>query len=96
MESKFTARAQLPRPADLFIPGHLGGWLALFRPARKPQALAVDLWVDIQRGETLLLSLATHRYFAAPRIPGTVAADHPGPTPDRRDRSSLGWKTVLR
>src|SRR5438093_1085353 len=43
MVGLFHAGPQLRRPADLFIPGHLGGWLALFRPARKPQALAVDL-----------------------------------------------------
>jgi len=30
------------------------------------------------------------------RIPGAVAADHPGPAPDRRDGSGLGWKTVQR
>ena len=39
----FHAGPQLRRPADLFLAGHLGGWLALFRPAREPQAHAVDL-----------------------------------------------------
>jgi hypothetical protein len=52
--------------------------------------------VDLQRGETLLLSLATHRYLVAPGIPGAVAADHPGPPPDRRDGSCFAWKTVQR
>ena len=53
-------------------------------------------WVDLQRGETLLLSLATHRYLIAPRATGALAADHPGPAPDRKDGSCFGWKVVRR
>ena len=52
----FHAGAQLRRPADLFIPGHVGGWLALFRSARKPQALALDL------GKTQYRSGFAHRF----------------------------------
>ena len=53
-------------------------------------------WVDLQRGETLLLSRATHRYLVAPRGTGEVAADHPGPAPDRRDGSCFRWNVVRR
>ena len=60
----------------------------------KPGEAETFQWVDLQRGETLLLSLATHRYIVAPKTPGAVAADHPGPAPDRRDGSCLSWKTV--
>lgn len=62
----------------------------------KPGDAETFQWVDLQRGETLLLSLATNRYIVAPRTPGVVAADHPGPAPDRRDGSCLSWKTVQR
>lgn len=52
-------------------------------------------WVDLQRGETLLLSLATHRYLVAPNLApadsGPLAADHPGPAPDRKDGSCFRW-----
>lgn len=51
-------------------------------------------WVDLQRGDTLLLSLATHRYLAVPQTPGPVAANHPGPAPDRKDGSCFKWKVV--
>lgn len=51
-------------------------------------------WVDLQRGDTLLLSLATHRYIVAPKEPGAVAADHPGPEPDRKDGSCFAWKVA--
>ena len=51
-------------------------------------------WVDLQRGDTLLMSLATHRYLVAPRMAGPLAADHPGPAPDRKDGSCLEWRIV--
>ena len=53
-------------------------------------------WVDLQRGETLLLSLATHRYLAAPSAGGAVSADHPGPEPGRKDGSCFQWKPAPR
>jgi beta-xylosidase len=60
----------------------------------KPGDAETFQWVDLQRGETLLLSLATHRYIVAPKTPGAVAADHPGPAPDRRDGSCFSWKAA--
>jgi hypothetical protein len=51
-------------------------------------------WVDLQRGDTLLMSLATHRYVIAPRTPGPIAADHAGPAPDRKDGSCFQWRIV--
>ena len=51
-------------------------------------------WIDLQRGDTLFLSLATDRYVVAPRDPGMVAADHAGPAPDRKDGSCFAWKIV--
>jgi hypothetical protein len=53
-------------------------------------------WVDLQRGDTLFLSLATHRYIVAPKDSGAVAANHPGPAPDRKDGSCFAWKSVPR
>ena len=53
-------------------------------------------WVDLQRGDTLFLSLATHRYIVAPKDAGAVAADHPGPAPDRKDGSCFTWKAADR
>ena len=49
-------------------------------------------WVDLHRGEILLLSLSTHRYIVAPSGEGAVSADHPGPSPDRKDGSCFTWK----
>jgi xylan 1,4-beta-xylosidase len=62
----------------------------------KPGDAETFQWVDLQRAETLFLSLATHRYIVAPKDPGSIAADHPGPSPDRKDGSCFRWKTVGR
>jgi beta-xylosidase len=49
-------------------------------------------WVDLQRGDVLLLSLATHRYVVT--AAGVVSAGHAGPAPDRRDGSVFTWKAA--
>ncbi len=60
--------------------------------AGKPGNAETFQWVDLQRGETLLLSLATDRYVVAPATGGAVAADHAGPSPGRKDGSCFTWK----
>jgi beta-xylosidase len=62
----------------------------------KPGDAETFQWVDLQRGDTLFLSLETHRYIVAPKDAGAVAADHPGPAPDRKDGSCFAWKAVPR
>jgi hypothetical protein len=62
----------------------------------KPGDAETFQWVDLHRGETLFLSLATHRYIVAPKDAGAVAADHPGPAPDRKDGSCFAWKSAGR
>jgi len=52
--------------------------------------------VDLQRGDTLFLSLATHRYIIAPENPGAVAADHSGPAPYREDGPCFTWRAAGR
>jgi len=64
--------------------------------AGKPGDAETFQWIDLQRGEILLLSLATHRYILAPHASGAVSADHPGPAPDRRGGSCLTWKVAGR
>ena len=62
----------------------------------KPGDSETFQWVDLQRGETLLLSLATHRYLAVPSAGGAVSADHLGPELGRKDGSCFTWRTVPR
>lgn len=64
--------------------------------AGRPGDAETFQWVDLQRGDTLLLSLATHRYLVAPPAGGPVAADHAGPSPDRKDGSCFSWKLARR
>ena len=66
----------------------------VLKAVAKPGDAETFQWVDLQRGDTLFLSLATHRYILAPKTAGAVSADHPGPAADRKDGSCFSWKAV--
>ena len=52
-------------------------------------------WVNLMRGDTMLMSLANHRYLAAkPNEPGPVTVTATGPRPARQGGECLKWKTV--
>ena len=52
-------------------------------------------WVNLMRGDTMLMSLANHRYLATkPNQPGPVTVSATGPRPDRRDGACFKWKAV--
>lgn len=71
-----------------------GGWGNVIVKSGEPGDAETFQWVDLQRGETLFLSLSTHRYLVAPPMAGAIAADNPGPAPDRRDGSCFRWTLV--
>jgi beta-xylosidase len=52
-------------------------------------------WVNLMRGDTMLMSLANHRYLATkPNEPGPVTVSATGPRPDRKGGACFKWKTV--
>ena len=52
-------------------------------------------WVNLMRGDTMLMSLVNHRYLATkPNVPGSVAATATGPSPTRKGGAEFKWKTV--
>ena len=51
-------------------------------------------WVNLMRGDTMLMSL-NHRYLATkPNRPGPVTATATGPQPDRKGGACFKWKAV--
>ena len=62
--------------------------------AVKPALSETFQWVDLQRGDTLLLSLATNRYVSASPDGGLVSANHVGPAPHRKDGSCFRWQVM--
>jgi len=86
-------RIALQTPAGAYISvGGTGKAGEVTLKAGKPGESETFQWVDLQRGDTLLMSLATHRYLVAPKISGPIAADHAGPAPDRKDGSCFQWR----
>jgi xylan 1,4-beta-xylosidase len=52
-------------------------------------------WVNLMRGDTMLLSLTNHRYLATkPNELGPVTVSVTGPHPARKDGSCFKWKVV--
>ena len=52
-------------------------------------------WVNLMRGDTMLMSLVNHRYLATkPNKPGPVTVSATGPRPDRKDGACFKWKAV--
>lgn len=52
-------------------------------------------WVNLMRGDTMLMSLANHRYLATkPNEPGPVTVGATGPSPARKGGAEFKWKPV--
>jgi hypothetical protein len=52
-------------------------------------------WVNLMRGDTMLMSLTNHRYLSTrPNDPGPVTVSATGPRPDRKDGACFRWKVV--
>lgn len=54
-------------------------------------------WIDMQRGDLMLMSVKTHRYLTVhPHAGDLCSADSPGPGPDRKDGSCFSWSISRR
>jgi beta-xylosidase len=52
-------------------------------------------WVNLMRGDSMLMSLTNHRYLATkPNDPGPVIASAVGPRPDRKGGACFKWNAV--
>jgi xylan 1,4-beta-xylosidase len=52
-------------------------------------------WINLMRGDTMLMSLVNHRYLATkPEEPGPVTITATGPRPARKGGECFKWKTV--
>jgi hypothetical protein len=52
-------------------------------------------WVNLMRGDTLLMSLVNHRYLATqPNEPRPATVSATGPHPARKGGECFKWKTV--
>ena len=52
-------------------------------------------WVNLMRGDTVLMSLTNHRYLSTkPNEPGPVTVSATGPRPARKDGACFKWNAV--
>ena len=61
----------------------------------KPGIAESFQWVNLLRGDTMLMALTNHRYLATtPNTPGPVTVTALGASPARRSGAEFKWKTV--
>ncbi|MCU0917041.1 MAG: glycoside hydrolase 43 family protein [Planctomycetes bacterium] len=61
----------------------------------KPGAAESFQWVNLMRGDTMLMSLTNHQYLATnPQSPGSVTVTATGPQPARKSGAEFKWKAV--
>ena len=59
----------------------------------KPGDAETFQWVNLMRGDTMLMSLTNHRYLATkPHAPGPVTVTSTGPNPTRKGGACFKWK----
>jgi beta-xylosidase len=52
-------------------------------------------WINLMRGDTMLMSLTNHQYLTTkPNAPGAVAPTATGPAPDRKDGACFKWEAA--
>jgi beta-xylosidase len=62
---------------------------------RNPGEAESFQWVNLMRGDTMLMSLTNHRYLATkPNELGPVTVSATGPRPARKDGACFKWKAV--
>jgi len=63
--------------------------------AAKPGDAESFQWVNLMRGDTMLMSLTNHRYLATkPNAPGPVTVTSLGASPARKSGAEFKWKAV--
>jgi beta-xylosidase len=62
---------------------------------KAPSAAESFQWINLMRGDTMLMSLTNHRYLATkPNEPGPVTATASGPSPARKKGECFKWRAV--
>jgi xylan 1,4-beta-xylosidase len=88
-------RVALKTAANRFVSASEDAVLLKDLAGKTPGEAESFQWINLMRGDTMLMSLVNHRYLAAkPNEPGPVTASATGPRPDRKDGACFKWKAL--
>lgn len=88
-------RVALKAANGLFVSAAEDGVTLKALAAKAPSDAESFQWVNLMRGDAMLMSLVNHRYLATkPNEPGPVTATATGPSPARKDGACFKWKAV--
>jgi hypothetical protein len=88
-------RVALKTANGRFVSAADGGVVLKDLAGKNPGAAESFQWVNLMRGDTMLMSLVDHRYLATKaNEPGPVTVTATGPTPARKGGECFKWKAV--
>jgi beta-xylosidase len=88
-------RVALKAANGRFVSVVQGGIVLKVLEGKAPNESESFQWINLMRGDTMLMSLTNHRYLATkPNEPGPVTVAATGPTPARKGGECFKWKTV--
>jgi hypothetical protein len=88
-------RVALKTASGLFVSANENGVSLKELAGKMPGESESFQWINLMRGDTMLMSLVNHRYLATiPNRPGPVTVSSTGPQPDRKDGACFKWKSI--
>jgi hypothetical protein len=88
-------RVALQAADGRFVSADQGNAVLKDLSGRSPEAPESFQWINLMRGDTMLMSLAKHRYLTTkPNSPSPVMVTAAGPTPARKGGECFKWKAV--
>jgi beta-xylosidase len=90
-----TGRVALKAANGRFVSADADGVSLKDLAGKNPGEAESFQWVNLMRGDTMLMSLVNHRYLATkPNEPGPVTVTATGPTPARKGGAEFKWKAA--
>lgn len=88
-------RVALRTAAGLFVSAGEDGAILKELGGAGPGVAETFQWINLMRGDTMLMSLTNHRYLATkPNAPGRATVSATGPSPARKEGACFKWKVV--
>ena len=88
-------RVALKTASGLFVSANENGVSLKELVGKMPGESESFQWINLMRGDTMLMSLVNHRYLATiPYKPGPVTVSSTGPKPDRKDGACFKWNSI--
>ncbi|TWU31149.1 endo-1,4-beta-xylanase [Novipirellula artificiosorum] len=88
-------RVALKATKDRYVSASSDGVVLKDLADAKPRDAETFQWINLMRGDTMLMSLVNHRYLnTSPKEPASVEVSASGPRPDRKGGACFQWEEI--